>query len=375
MKDLPSHDATGISLWHRCPRRFWFERVRKAVPDHALVGYAAPLGVAAHAGVALALGRPDASKGQVQERMLAAFDEELRAGQSAGRSYDPEGVQLALDRLESEYLDLVLRLRADERVRKIEWTELERKVEWLDRRGRRFTARINAVGRVLHAMPAFGRCGWELADLKVGDWIVVDWRFGRRVDLSATALRLNLQLGLWLRGLEWRAATPFRAFVGAVRDLLPPRTVRDESGSRLPRQLETINPDYVRALADGRPVDAALLAEAERSRRRFVVDGQPIKKRLRRPNPAWTARAEDPRGPLFHEAAVVWPVVKQTIERATREIEAAAAAGEREEDYPARGPETQACHGCPFRAQCLPSEGVERPTCGQEEVEHEHVGA
>lgn len=374
MKELPSHDATGLALWHRCPRRFWFERVQRAVPDHALTGFAGPLGVAGHAGIGLALKSPGTSDEALRERMLAAFDEELRRGQAGGRSYDPDTVGGALDRLETEYLDLVLRLRADERVRKVAWSEVEQRFEWLDRSGRRFTARINAVGRVLEPLPAFGRRGWDPITLLPGTWIVVDWRFGKRHDLSPTGLALNLQLAVWLRGLEWRAATPFRAFVGAVRDLVPPRVVRDPGGALVKRTLEELNPDYVRALADGRPVDARLVAEAERSRRRFVVDGQPLHKRVRRPNPRWVERAKEPRGPLFHEAEIAWPVVCPAIERTVEEIEVAGAAGGREEQYPARGPETQACFACPFRGQCLPREQASGAMNGVTEVGYEPVG-
>lgn len=373
MMELPSHDATGLALWHRCPRRYWFERVRRATPDHALTGFAGPLGVAGHAGIALALGRVEASRDDLLEGMLGAFDAELARGQAAGRSYDPETVERALERLEGEYLDLVLRLRADERVRKIEWPELESRFEWLDRRGRRFTARINAVGRVLEPIPAFGQRGQETVDLLPGSWIVVDWRFGQRQDVSPTALGLNLQLAVWLRGLEWRGtARPFRAFVGAVRDLVPRRVIRDQAGALVPRMVEALNPDYVRALADGRVIGPAVLAEAEHSRRRFVVDGQPIKKRIRQANPDWTARSNEPRGPLFHEAAIVWPVMRPAIERTLEEVEAAARSGRGEEAYPARGPETQACVSCPFRDQCLVGGQSERVREGKEES-HEPV--
>lgn len=353
MSGLPSYDPTGLALWQRCPRRFWFERVCGAEPDHALTGFAAPLGVAGHAGVALVLERPHAPRDAVREHMLEAFALDLRRGQAAGRSWDPEGVDRALDRLEGEYLELVLRLGADERVRAIEWTEVESRVEWLDPQGRLFSARLNALGRVRSGIPAFGRRGDLLVGLSPGTWVVVDWRFGQRLDLTPTALALDLRLAFWLRGLERRGGPhPTRAFVGAVRDLAPRLVHRDEAGDVIPRTLEELNPDYVRALAAGRLVDAALLAEAEASRRRF----RGVPKRLRRTNPAWAARAGEPRGALFHEADLAWSVVRPALGRAVLEIEAAAASG-REDAYPARGAENGACAACPFRGQCLAGSG------------------
>lgn len=375
MKELPSFDATGLALWQRCPRRFWFERVRRDVADHALTAFAAPLGVAGHAGIAFVLREPGAPRDEVLARMLAAFDQELRDGQARGRSYDPETVERALERLGSEYLDLVQRLTTDPRIRKIEWPELDTRFEWLDRRGRRFTSRVNAIGRVVEPIPGFGRNGWDAVDVAAGTWIVVDWRFGQRLDLSATALGLNLQMAVWLSGLEWRAARSFRAFVGAVRDLAPRRVIREEDGTLIQRTLEELNPDYVRAVAEGRPIGPAVLAEAEFSRRRFVSDGQVIPKRIRRANPDWLARSQEPRGPLFHEAEIAWSVMGHTIERTIEEIEAADRSG-REEAYPARGPETQACFSCPFRGQCLPgrARSDRAGTSAEEEEAYEPVG-
>lgn len=343
-----SHDATGVSLWQRCPRRFWFERVREARPAHGLCSFSAPLGIAAHAGLALALGDPAADAERVRARMLDTLQAEIVRSTPAGQ----EDLLGAFARLDREHLELVLRVRNDERVRKVEWTALERAVEWRDARGRRFAARVNAIGRVKEPIPGFGRQGERVVDLTPGTWIVVDWRFGRRTNVSPTNLALNLQLAFWLRALEQERGERFRAFVAAARDLVPPVIVKDEAGKTVPRQLEELNPEYLAALAGERPVDQDLVTEAEASRRRFARDGRPIPKRLRRQNPAWEALASRPRGPLFHEAEIAWPVVRPAIGRAVLEIEAAALSG-REDAYPARGPETFACGTCPFRDRCL----------------------
>ena len=356
----PSHDATGVSLWQRCPRRFWFERVRGERPAHGLSSFSAPLGIAAHAGMALALGEPAADAERIRARMFDTLTAEI--ARTAPTSQDD--LEGAFARLDREHLDLVLRLRNDERVRKVEWTALEHAVEWRDARGRCFAARVNAIGRVTEPIAGFGRRGDRSIDLAPGTWIVVDWRFGRRTNVMPTELALNLQLAFWLRALEQERGQRFRAFVALARDLVPPVIVRDEAGKTVPRQLEELNPEYVLALAAGRPIDAELEAEAEGSRRRFVRDGRPIPKRLRRGNPAWEALASRPRGPLFHEAEIAWPVVRPAIGRAVLEIEAAALSG-REDAYPARGPETFACGSCPFRDRCLARAAAHAPGLGR----------
>ena len=348
MRTIPTYDATALGLWQRCPRRFWFERVQGAPLDHSHSSFSLLLGQAAHAGIALALREPGAGREQVLVRMQETFHQAL----AGARNVDPEALAGALARLEEEHLDLVLRLRADERVRLLEWLDLELPLEWHDARGRRFSGRLNALGRATRAIPGFGRRGAEPVDLPAGALVLVDWRFGRRVDVTPTALALNLHLAFWQRGLERTRGLAVRTFVGAARDLVPPGVVHDEQGDTVPRVLEELNPEYVAAFAAGRAVDAALLEAAESSRRRFSREGRPIPKRLRRPNPLWQALAERPRGPLFHEAHTAWSVLHPAIGRSVLEIEAAAASG-REESYPARGQETYACATCPFRGRCL----------------------
>lgn len=344
-----SYDASGVALWQRCPRRFWFERVQAAPLDHVPNGFSGLLGQAAHAGIALGLQEPSLGPERVMAAMCRTFESGLSRSEARPQA---EALARARERLKGEYLDLVLRLREDERVQRIEWTDVEAPVHWRDAHDRLFAGRLNALGRVKEDVVGFGWDRGEMVDVLRGTYVLVDWRFGRRVDVSPTALALNLPLAFWQRGLHRTRYEDPRAFVAVARDLLPPTVARDEEGGAIPHLLEELNPDYLAAFADGRPVDDDLRAAAEASRRRFSRDGKAIPKRLRRPNPRWEVLTGLPRGPLFHEAHIAWSVVRPAIGRAILEIEAAAAAG-REDAYPARGAETFACASCPFRGRCL----------------------
>ena len=348
-----SYHQSVLADWQRCPRQVWFSDVLGLAGDPLSAGFAAPLGTAGHAGVRQVLADPAASADAVLATMLAAFDAALARGQEQGRVYGPDQVGGAMAKLETEYLDLVLRLGADERVRKVRWTHLEHKFAWFDDHGRRHAGRIDGVGVARERIPSFGRRDGEPADVEAGEWLLVDWKFGRTLDLTPLALSLNQQLAFY----AFAAARIFpghqlRAFVGALRDLGPNLRPTSADGSTIPKTLEELNPAYVEAFADGRPIDDELRDEAERSLRRFKdAQGNPLPKRLRRANPLWEERAAEPRGPLFHEARIAWSVVRPAIRQTIREIERAMADGG-EEAFPARGPATQACPTCPFRARC-----------------------
>lgn len=80
---------------------------------------AAALGVACHAAMALVCSTPDSSSEQVRGVMLRAFERDLHERQERSTSFDPDETARALDRLEAEYLPLVMRLAQDGRVRKV----------------------------------------------------------------------------------------------------------------------------------------------------------------------------------------------------------------------------------------------------------------
>ena len=350
---LRTYDHGALALWQACPRRFWFQEVERARPDPVLVSFSEPLRLAGQAGVGMVLLQPDAGRGELRRHMLAAFEAELHRAEAAGQVFDPERVEGALEKLEDDLLELVLLLGQDERVRAIEWTGAGARFEWLDGQGRRFVGDAGQIGLVKQPVPAFGDRQGEPADLEPGTTVVVHWRFGSDVDVTPVALALHLPLGCDLRGFEIsHPGRVFRGFVAALRDLRPRKVLKDDQGRVVPRYLEELNPDWLRAFAGGDPITPALVVEAETSRRRFTSGGLTIPKRVRRPNPAWEAAAAEPRGPLFHEAVIARDVLGPTIAATVREIEAAAAVGSADA-YPARGPLTRACHSCPFRLRCV----------------------
>ncbi len=347
------YDAKELALWQACPRRHYFERVA-GVPAHpVLTSFAAPLGAAGEAGVKLVLLDPQAGRALVKRQMLAAFEDVLQRGLEGGRVFDPDRVEAALAKLEDDYLELVVLLGQDERVHRIEWTAAETRYAWDDGRGRRFAGQVAAVGVARERVAGFGERQGEPADLDPGTHVLVDWRFGSDLDLSPVGLALHLPLGFDLSGFG--LAHPdrrYRGFVAALRDLRPRKVVKDERGQAIPRFVEDLNPDYLLAFACGQPITPLVVKEAEASRRRFVVEGEAIPKRVRRPNPAWIAATSEPRGPLFHEAVIAWDVLGPTLLNTVLEIDAAEAVGS-EDAFPARGPATRACFTCPFRQRCV----------------------
>lgn len=348
-----AYHQSGLVVWQRCPRRFWFQHVADVEPDYAATGYAAPLGVAGHAGCQVVLQDPDAPRQRVLDAMLAAFEDDLARGQERGRTYDPEQVQRALERLETEHLDMVLRLGLDPRVRAIEWTHTELAFEWSDVHGRAFVGTVDAIGRAREYVAGFGVDGRDPVDLLPGEWVLVDWKFGRELDLTRVAMSLNLQLAYYALGVaRLFPGRRFRPFLGVMRDLASSQRPTDDAGQVIPKAIEELNPAYLQAFTGDKPVTDELRKAAERSRRRFRTEkGKPIPKRIRTPNPAWEAAAQGPKGPVFHEARLAWEVVRPTIVQTIHEIEIAGRQGE-ENAYPARGPVTGACRFCPFHRQC-----------------------
>ena len=349
-----AYHQSRLVLWQRCPRQFWFRHVAQLKPDYALTGYAAPLGVAGHVGCQLVLREPDAPRPQVLEAMLEAFEEELAKGQAEGRTYDPDHTERALERLEGEHLELVLRLAQDPRVRAIDWLHTELPFAWSDPHGRSFRGTLDAIGRARDYIPGFAAFGRERLDLEPGEYVLVDWKFGKELELSRVGLALNLQLAFYSLAAARRfPRRRLRACLGVLRDLASSQRPLDAEGRPIPKTLEELNPAYLEAFAAGAPLTPELVQAAEQSRRRFRQAGANLPKRIKRRNPAWEAARAKPKGPLFHHARIAWEVAAPTIRQTIHEVELAERAGE-EEAFPARGPVTGACRFCPYASRCLP---------------------
>ncbi|HBP17945.1 MAG TPA: hypothetical protein DEA08_09140 [Planctomycetes bacterium] len=348
----PYHQSRLV-LWQRCPRRYWFQHVAQVEPDYAVTGYAGPLGVAGHVGCQLVLRDPAADREEILEAMLGAFEEELAKGQSQGRTYDPEQTERALERLETEHVEFVLKLAQDPRVRAIDWSHTELPFEWTDQHGRVFRGTVDAIGRAREYVPGFSVLGRERVDLEPGEWVLVDWKFGRELELTRVGLSLNPQLAFYsLAAAKLFPGRRFRTCLGALRDLASSQRPTDAEGQAIPKTLEELNPAYVEAFTGGQPITDELRARAEKSRRRFRRDGVNVPKRIKRTNPAWEAARNEPKGPLFHEAQIAWNVVAPTLRQTIHEIEIAGRDGG-EEAFPARGPVTGGCRFCPFHRECV----------------------
>lgn len=334
---------TGLTLWERCPRRFFFTHVARE-SEEAPIAYGALLGVAAHAGLKVLLLEPDAARGRVREALWNAFEAEGRRAQERGRFHVEPDVDRALDRLEGEVLDLVLRLGNDERVRAIDWTHTDARVDW-EQDGRLLGCRLDAAGvaREQLLVAADG----EQVVIEPGTRLLVDWKFGKRVDTSRLGLALNVQAAFYgLAGARLFPGESTRQLVVAARELLA-RRPSNARGRPLARTLRELNPAYLAALVPGAPVTESIRAEAQASRRRFTG----IPKYVDRPNPAYAEQEGRPRGSAFHVARTAWPVVRTRLDAAVLELEIARRAGE-ESAFAARGAATGACHQCPFRRRC-----------------------
>lgn len=332
---------TGLTLWERCPRRFFFTHVAREA-EEAPIAYGALLGVAAHAGLRLLLREPHAARGSVREALWTAFEAEARRAQDRGRFHVEPDVDRALDRMETEVLDLVLRLGNDQRVRAIEWTHTDTRVEW-EHDGHLLGCRLDAVGVIREPIHVMSRD--EQVALEPGTRVLVDWKFGKRVDTSRHALALNVQAAFYaLAGARLFSDEATRQLVVAARELLP-RRPSDARGRPIARTLRELNPAYLAALAPG-----CTPAEAQASRRRV----KSVPKYLERPNPAFAEQEGWSRGAVFHEARTAWPVVRTRLDAAVRELEIARRAGD-ESAFAARGAATGACHQCPFRRRCAAS--------------------
>lgn len=334
-----------VTDYLECPRRVYLQHVAQVPADYALDGYAAIAGTALHAAIAevlngLTLG--DAPSREALAQVLEdSFTEALVEEQDRGAATDPARVAVAMDRLVTEQLDLVVALRDDPRLAAVEWRGVEEEFEFTDPHGRRFTGTIDAWGVARERVALWGSTGRDRVALDRGDQVVVDWKTGTEVPLDSAARALNVQLAVYRSVLDG----PSRTFLAALRDLERPKRPKDAEGNAIPRTLEEVNPAYAAAvgieLADTKALDQC-------RKRPKDADGNAIPKRLERENPAWIEATSRPKGPLFHECRINDELVARSI--------ADAIDGARLGLWPAAGAVTGACRTCPYRAHCVTSE-------------------
>lgn len=349
---------SSVTRYLRCPRAWRLEHVDRLRPDHSVRGFAGPRGTAMHSAAELILRA--ANRGEVPGReailaaMFASFDDALARGHSEAASYDDERVELALESIEGEDLERMVRFAADDRLRAIDWRGVEvefRRVEsgrsasgetW----ERHWSGTIDAWGVAQSYVPAFAQEGREERGLYPGDRVLVDWKSGTQTALGRTERAANVQLGLYAMILAEEDPGPWRTFVGQLRDLDPPKTPKDSAGDSIPKRLpKSINPDFAAAKA---VVDDGVDPRESRRKPRDPDTGKSIPKWLPEAvNPAWEAALKRPRGPLFRECRLDWAVIQETISAAVRGAEAGL--------FPASGALTGQCMWCEFSSHCTQS--------------------
>lgn len=354
---LPRYRQSDLAAYLRCPRRYRLERLDGVAQDHAVDLFAAPLGTAGHVGCELAVGRPQATRGEVEHEMLLAFSAAIADSQERGHRYDHEQIERATERLQTEYLDLVMALRDAVAPLPLRWLPGPERAGHggieqpfaLEEGGRVYEGTVDAVAEVL-APCAVGVWGREPAWLERGELLVADWKFGVEIPTDSYSLSPCLQLTYY--GVAMASRYPgrrVRTFLGAMRDLAPVLRPTDDAGEVIPRWLpDEWHPDYLAATAS---TAAQLDARPPKSlpKPRYPVGHENVgalipRRREKRENPAYTAKAGKPRGPVFHEARIDYAVGVQTIHDTVAAIEAGL--------FPASGALHGACLRCPVRRAC-----------------------
>ena len=355
---------SSVTLMLRCPRQFFLKNVVGLPPSHRANNYAHFLGTADHGGAEFILHQANEGRtperGEVLDVVMEHFQGALYRAQDNGEDTDPEGLERACDRLENERLDRLMALANDPRIRAIEW----RGIEWpfqftnrgVDSHGRawrrKWKGTLDAWGVARHFVRDFGAEGREPVHVSRGDGILADWKSGllATTPVGVTELRASVQLGIYAMALNRKHPASWRTFLGLLVDLDKPKAPTDDEGKRIPKWLpEAMNPAFLAAMEE-RGVSAK---DAEKTRKRAKdAEGNPIPKRLpQAPNPEFEAAVARPKGPLFREARVVYPLVVETVTAAIRQAEAGL--------FPASGALSGQCRMCPFSSVCTREEDQE----------------
>lgn len=353
MSHIPADHAwhqSGVALLLRCPRRFWFRHVLRRKPDDYLTGYAAQLGTADHQAIELVLRRAnegeEPSRAELLDAAVAGFQEAVERSADRGETPDPEGVDRALERLEGERLDRLQVLAADPRIHAVEWRGIEEQFSFVDGHGRRWQGTIDAWGVAHTRCTEFGAEGRDPVDLEPGDAVCVDWKTGDPQPFGYVERALCVQLGIYGMALARKLRYRWRTFLAYTQDLDRPKAPTDEEGRRIPKNLpKAINPAFAEA-AGLSPEEAA----AYKGRPKGIPKG--VAKWLpEQPNPEFLAAVARPKGPLFREALVNYPLVLETVSAAITQAEAGL--------FPASGALTGQCRTCSYSNVCNQSENPE----------------
>lgn len=353
-----------VGLMLRCPRAFRLKYVDRISPDFAGTGFAAPRGTAQHTGAELGLraanageAPPDAAT--LLDAMLESFEAAVHRAHGDGATWEPDAVEAAMAKLESEDLPRIVKFVADPRLRAVRWEGIELGFE-LETKHRRWKGTLDAYGVATAYFPRFGKLGADWVDLYPGDRLLADWKSGVATQLGRIARTIQPQLTTYAMALAAMPnsphprGAPLRCFIGNLRDLDTTSAPADEHGKRIPKKLpKELNPAFFDAIVASLDVDpmspkGSLDAAARASKRKpRGGDGKSIPKWLpERENPAYTAAAAAPKGPLFRECEVNFALSSETVFAAIRAAEAGL--------FPATGANSGACSFCDFRRDCAP---------------------
>ena len=352
---------SGVASLLRCPRRFKLQYVDRMPIDSRQSGFARMLGTADHASLDLICGEANrgevATREQITEAGLIAFEQAVLEVQKSGEFTDDDGLDRAVEQLEGVRADRLEKIASDPRTHAIEWVDRELRFEFVNRGEdeggriwrRQWTGTIDAIGVAKRTVFEFGELGREVVPLYEGQPIVMDWKTGESKDLLARVpMALSVQLGFYGMALArighpitQQPDNPPRFFIAHIQDVDSPKAPTDDEGRRIPKRLpKAINPAFADAAAGG-DLEAAKASK----RKPRDASGASIPKWLpEQDNPAFLAALAKPAGPVFREARIAWPVVHDTITAAIRQAEAGL--------FPASGALTGQCRWCPYSSRC-----------------------
>lgn len=337
---------SAINDYLTCPRLFMLKHVERRRPDMVSSGFAGPKGNAAHAGLALVLDA--ANRGLAVESaalasvMLAAFAEALQRATAKGEAFDDDAAEQAIASVTEELLPLVLKIAGDPRIQAVRWERVEARFDWTDAHGRIYQGTLDAAGVAKRRVEAFGAAGRESVSLGEGETIVVDWKTGDIDDaVDHVARALNVQLAFYSVGiLKTGGELPARAFLARLGDVAPPKRPKDDQGDGIKSTLREPNPAFCAALG----IEAGSVAFEQSKKKPKDAQGAAITKWIERPNPAYVEATSKPRGPIFYQCELNYPLAIRTINDVIRGAELGV--------FPASGAAQGNCMRCPMRQTC-----------------------